>query len=306
MTKTELFEIISNGENSGIEFKRDIIDARSLAKELVALANFAGGSVILGVDDDGRIAGITRTDVEPWVMNACRDKIRPELIPYFERIKDVEPSKDVVVVRLEQGWTVHHVWHDNHRTYYIRVGTQSREASPDELERLFQQRGGFRFELRSISGSSLADLDIRRLSDYFVRVRTQTIPNDNDEDGWKTLLANTEILSDSEGSFACTAAGLLLFGRNPQKFLPQSSIDCAAYLGQDKDYATRERLTARGPMVGLFTTRDRSNDVPVFTGSLERIFLTLSSSMNAIGEARMMRVTGEKYWNILSLHINWA
>ena len=154
MTKTELLELIKNGENSGIEFKRDTIDNRALAKELVAFANLRGGRVILGIDDDGSVAGITRDHLEEWVMTACRDKIRPELIPYYEIIRDVEQKKDVAIVQVDRGWAVHHVWHKNHRTYYIRVGTQSREASAEELERLFQQRGAFRLEVRGVSGSS--------------------------------------------------------------------------------------------------------------------------------------------------------
>jgi ATP-dependent DNA helicase RecG len=78
MTKTELLELIRNGETSGVEFKRDTIDNRALAKELVAFANFQGGQVLLGVEDDGAIVGTTRPNLEEWVMTACRDKIRPE------------------------------------------------------------------------------------------------------------------------------------------------------------------------------------------------------------------------------------
>jgi ATP-dependent DNA helicase RecG len=33
-TRTELLEIISNGENSGVEFKRDVLETHALAKEL--------------------------------------------------------------------------------------------------------------------------------------------------------------------------------------------------------------------------------------------------------------------------------
>jgi ATP-dependent DNA helicase RecG len=53
MTRLELLDTIRNGENSGVEFKRDDIEARDLAKELVALLNFEGGVVLLGVEDDG-------------------------------------------------------------------------------------------------------------------------------------------------------------------------------------------------------------------------------------------------------------
>jgi len=40
MTKSELLELIANGENSGVEFKRDDLHPEQLAKEIVALANF--------------------------------------------------------------------------------------------------------------------------------------------------------------------------------------------------------------------------------------------------------------------------
>ena len=161
MTRTDLLEIIRNGENSGVEFKRDVVQNRGLAKELVAFANFEGGIVLLGVEDDGSVSGITRDKPEEFVMTTCRDKVRPGLIPFYEVVKDVGPGKDVAVVRVSRGFDVHTLWHDNKNTYFIRVGTQSREPTPEELGRLFQQLGGFRAELRPVSGATLADLDIR-------------------------------------------------------------------------------------------------------------------------------------------------
>jgi len=252
MTRIELLEFIRNGENSGIEFKLDTLENRALAKELVALANLEGGRVLLGVDDDGRIAGITRENLEGWVMSACRDKIRPEIIPYFEIVKDVEPGRDVAIVQVLRGTTVHHVWHDNRRFYYIRVGSQSREASQEELERLFQQRGAFRLEIRPVTGTSIADIDLRRLQDYFQRIRRQPFPDPQDEERLRTLLSNIEIVAEQDGKFPATIAGLLLFGTNPNRFLPQAGIDAAAYPGRVKDYATRERARLRGPLTPLF------------------------------------------------------
>lgn len=252
MTRAELAETVKNGENSGVEFKRDTIDNRALAKGLVAFANFQGGRLLLGVDNDGTILGLTRNNLEEWVMTACRDKIRPEIIPYFEVIRDVEPGKDVAAVQVSRGWSVHHVWHDNHRTYYIRVGTESREASPEELARLFQQRGAFRPEIRPISGTSMQDLDLRRVRDYFVRVRGQEVPPEPDEHAWRRLLINTEILVEEEGKEPATIGGLLLFGKTPNRFLPQAGIDAVAYAGTEKEYAAKERASLRGPMVPLF------------------------------------------------------
>lgn len=247
-TRTDLLEIIANGENSGVEFKRDVLANHDLAKELVAFSNYSGGMVLLGVEDDGRIFGVTRADLEEWVMTACRDKIRPSIIPFFEVVRNVEQGKNVAIVRVTPGFDVHSMWHNNRNTYYIRVGTQSREPSPEELGRLFQQRGSFRAELRPVSGATLTDLDRRRLRDYFGRIRQQEVPSDEDEAAWQTLLVNTEIMTE-EG---VTMGGMLLFGTTPNRFLPHAGVDAAAFPGPEKDYAARERTTLRGPMTPLF------------------------------------------------------
>ena len=137
-THTELWEIISNGENSGVEFKRDVLQNYDLAKELVAFSNLRGGIVLLGVEDGGSIFGITRADIEEWVMTTCRDKIRPAIIPFFEIVGRLSPEKCCDCPG-HHGFDVHSLWHNNSNKYYIRVGTQSREATPEELARLFHR-----------------------------------------------------------------------------------------------------------------------------------------------------------------------
>ena len=94
MTKTDLHEMVASGENSGVEFTRHVTDDHALAKHLIAFANLDGGRVLLGVDDDGSIRGLSRRDppardddddtgrrtyrgLEEWIAQACRDKIRP-------------------------------------------------------------------------------------------------------------------------------------------------------------------------------------------------------------------------------------
>ncbi len=284
ITKTDLLEIITNGENSGVEFKRDVLQNHQLAKELVAFSNLEGGMVLLGVDDDRTISGLTQDNLEEWVMTACRDKIRPGIIPSFQTIRDVESGKDVAVVRVPRGGDVHSRWHENKNTYYIRVGSQSREPTPEELGRLFQQRGMFRADLRPVSGTSITDLDRRRLKDYFGRVRQQNMPIDDDVEGWLTLLVNTEIIVEGGVSLS----GLLLFGNTPNRFLPQAGIDAAAFPGTEKDYAVKERRTLRGPMVPLMGT----NGQILETGLVEQAweFVRRNISVTATLEDGVRRV----------------
>ena len=248
-TRTELLEIIANGENSGVEFKRDDLRTQDLAKELVAFSNLEGGMALLGVEDDGTITGLTRQDLEAWVMSVCRDKIRPAIVPFFEVVRGVKDNNDVAIVRVTRGYNVHALWHNNTNRYLMRVGTQSREASPEELARLFQQRGSIRAELRPVSGATLANLDRRRLRNYFGDIRGQDVPADDDEKAWQSLLINTEIMTE-EG---VTVGGMLLFGKTPNRFLPHAGLDAAAYPGTEPDYDAQERTALRGPMTPLLS-----------------------------------------------------
>jgi len=288
-TRTELLEIISNDENSGVEFKRDDLQNHALAKELVAFSNLEGGMVFLGVEDDGSIAGLTRDNLEEWVMTVCRDKIRPAIIPFFEVIREVAPGKDVAIVRVERGFDVHSLWHNNRNTYYTRVGSQTREPTPQELSRLFQQRGTFRADLRPVSGAMIKDLDRRRLKDYFGRIRRQDAPEDRDEAGWQTLLINTEIMIEEGVSLS----GMLLFGKSPNRFLPQAGIDAVAFPGTEKDYAARERVTLRGPMTPLMDEDGNLLEAGLVEQALE--FVRRNTPVIAVLEGGARRVEKTTY-----------
>ena len=251
-TRTDLLEIIANGENSGVEFKRDDLQTQDLAKELVAFSNLEGGMVLLGVEDDGTVSGLARPDLEEWVMNVCRDKIRPAIVPFFEIVRGVDDDNDVAIVRVTRGYDVHVLWHRHTNRYLMRVGSQSREASQEELARLFQQRGSMRAELRPVSGATLAHFDLRRLQNYFGYIRQQDVPAEEDEDAWQSLLVNTDIMTE-EG---VTVGGLLLFGTTPNRFLPHAGIDAVAYPGTEQDYGAQERTALRGPMTPLLSASD--------------------------------------------------
>lgn len=103
MTKSELLQIIANGENSGVEFKQDNIRPEQLAKEIVALANFQGGKILLGVDDDGTISGISRSNIETWVMDTVFGRyVHPFILPYYEEVQ-MDGGKRIAVVSFPQG-----------------------------------------------------------------------------------------------------------------------------------------------------------------------------------------------------------
>jgi len=89
MTRAELTELIRNDETSGVEFKRDDIPAAKLASEMVALLNLRGGHILLGVEKDRTVSGLTRDTrrAEEWVMEVARVHVQPATIPYWETVR---------------------------------------------------------------------------------------------------------------------------------------------------------------------------------------------------------------------------
>lgn len=252
MKKTELLEIIQNGEDSGLEFKRDNIATQDLAKELVAFLNLDGGTVLLGVEDDGKISGTTRENLDEWVTELCRAKIEPPVIPSLSWARDIEPGQHVLAVRVTLGPNKPYArMHNGRRTYFIRVNNTCREASPEELERMFQASGRLYYGLKPVSGAELEALDVRRMRDYFVRVLGGAAPEDDEVGEWQKLLCNLDLMTISAGLTVATIDGMLLFGKNPKRYLPQSGIRALCYPGTEPDYATRADEELKGPMVPL-------------------------------------------------------
>ena len=286
ITRVELLELLRNNENSEVEFKRDDIENHELAEELVAFSNLEGGMVLLGVEDSGAVSGIIRDNLEEWVMNACRDKIRPAIIPSYSIIQDVELGKDVAIISVPRGNNVHSKWHNNRHMYFIRVGTTNREPTPEELSRLFQKRGMFRAELMPVPGSHIVDLDRRRLRNYFVSIRQQEVPADNDETGWQTLLSNTEIMTED----GATLAGLLLFGKVPNHFLGQAGVDAAAFPGKEKDYAARDRTQLRGPMTPLLNEQNELVEAGLVEQAIDFVRRNTGVTARLEGGARRVEI----------------
>lgn len=258
MVQIDLQHLLRNGESSGVEFKRDDVRPEQLAKEMAALLNLEGGYLLLGVEDDGTVTGLTRDHAEEWVMQICRDRIQPAIIPYWETIAwEEDRSRRVGVIHLpdDSPDKPYKAKKGNTWVTFVRVGTTTREASREEEARLYQASGLLRYELKVVPGSKWEDLDLRRLAQYFRTVREQSCPDDEDRDGWERLLVNTDLMLEDRGRTVPNVGAMLLFGDNPKRFLPQAGITAVTYPGTEKDYATRERSALHGPILPLHSEK---------------------------------------------------
>ncbi|NQE04672.1 hypothetical protein C5S32_02265 [ANME-1 cluster archaeon GoMg1] len=278
MNRTELMEIIRNSESSGVEFKRDDVRPQSLAKEVASLANLEGGYILLGVEKDGTVTGLTRPDIEEWVMNICSNNIQPAIIPYFE-IVVCEGDKKIGVITIPEDSPdkPYKALRGSQWVTFVRIGSTSREATREQEQRLYQASGVLRCDIKPVPGSSLDDLDINRLINYFRDIRRQQCPEHPEKqetkqleqkvtEQWETLLINTEIMVESRGKAIPTVGGILLFGENPNHYLPQAGISAVTYTGAEKNYEAVERETIRGPIVARLAGEEDIVD----TGLVER------------------------------------
>jgi len=249
MLKSEVLEIISNGENSGIEFKRDDIRPEQLAKEIVALVNFQGGRILLGVEDDGTISGIQRDNAEEWVMNVVRDKVHPTVLPYYEKVK-IDEDRYIAVLTFSSGISKPYVVrHSGREDIYIRVGSTSQIATREQQMRLFQYGGMLHTEVLPVPGTGFENLDLSRLENYLRDIIKDPMVPETRE-GWISRAMGLGFLTEASGETYCTIAGLVLFGKTPRRFLRQAGLRVFGFASEDKEYKALFDQILDAPLVG--------------------------------------------------------
>ena len=270
MNRRQLEELIVNGENSGVEFKRDNLRPEQLAREVVALANFRGGRVLIGVEDDGTITGVQRDDLEHWVMDAVFGQaVHPLILPFYEEV--AVDDRRVAVITLTQGVSKPYVVrHRGREDIYVRVGSTSRLATREQQARLFDAGGLIATESLPVSGSGLGDLSLERLTDYLDRILGDPdIPATTD--AWHERLSALGLMVDGDdGAPVCSVAGLVLFGYRPRRLMRHAGVRWMCFAGLEKSYEALDDQILEGPLVGLW--RELSSGVELAeTGLIERL-----------------------------------
>lgn len=267
MTKLELLELIQNGENSWVEFKRDDRGTRDFsedfAKEVVAFSNGRGGKIIVGVEDNGNITALSGEGFEEWVMNICRTLVHPGVIPFYEEIK-IDELRKVAIVHIDMGYSKpYYIERGERRMYYIRVGSTSREATREELARLFQASGAYHYDVAPVPTTSFGSLDRNKLTEYFKKYRSKDLAALQPVE-IKNLFINSDILKQTEYGEVATVGGMLFFGKEPQRYLPQSGITFAYFEGTEVTEDYFERVDIEGTITKLIdeTVRHIQKNIP--------------------------------------------
>ena len=214
-----------------------------------------GGVIVLGVEDDGAVSGVTRNNLQAWLMDTVIGRyVDPQIVPDYDEF--VLNGKQIAIVTVPAGSAKPYAVRQQERTdYYIRLGDTVQRAGREQIARLFQSGGLVSVEKMPVHGSSIADLDMRRLEDYFLNVLGDDAVAD-----WQRTLLNRELLIADEWRAEvcnCSYAGIVLFAREPRRRMPQAGIRLLVFPGTDMDYDANLDEVLDIPFVGLKERRER-------------------------------------------------
>lgn len=226
MTLGELQAQIALGEDSRRQFKQDVTNGDSLAAEMAAFANCEGGTVYLGVADDGSLPGLSRADVariNQLIGNAASQHVRSPLTVQTENIS-VGDERVVIVLTIPKGQDK--PYFDRNGVIWLKSGADKRRVnSKEELRRLFQMSDQFHAD-QLPTRAGIEKLDKLRFRDFLRDVHKLDYPDSPDER--LRLLQNMDLATDNG---MLNLAGVLLFAERPEWIKPQFIIKAIRYPG---------------------------------------------------------------------------
>ena len=236
------------GEDSRWEFKQvEFAGSRptsptrdDLADEMIAFANANGGSLLLGVTDDGVLQGMAREQMaalSDLMVEVSTDSIEPALrIDVHNRELD---GKAFVIVEVPRGDSLH----ERGGRSWIRVGASKRRLTGDERMRLAQRRAQARylwFDRQAVPNTGFETLS-ERLWGPLLSVAGAADPIRG--------LANMRLLARDEADvLRASVAGVLLCAKTPQEWLPHAVIAATHYRGRDRASEQLDAQEIDGPL----------------------------------------------------------
>jgi len=213
-----IYKIVRKGEGQRIEFKKSLSEIREIIETLCAFSNTKGGIILVGVDDSGRIIGIDigRISIEKLVLRIARET-NPKIYPDIEVINI--DGKKVLKISVEERFDKPVFAFG---VAYKRVGRSNVKMDRDEIFRMFRESREISFEDMEICG--LEEIDFEKVEKFIVKamkIRRTKLPLNP-----KTVLENLGVVRDNTAKISA----ILLFGKNPQKYIPYAFIKIGKFV----------------------------------------------------------------------------
>jgi ATP-dependent DNA helicase RecG len=246
MNEFELRELINQGEGHHLEFKREEEKNPDFAKTIVAFANADGGKILIGVADDGEIIGVNNSDETMCRLDdIAYQKCNPP-ITILQELSWIE-KKQVIIITVAKGIQRPYMTGGK---FYIRSSNRVREATREEILRLFQRNESIFYDELPVGQASLSDLDMKKAEEFFTnQINIQVTENELTH-----LLQNFSIINQEN---LPTVAGLLFFGKDPQKYLKEARVICSFIRGEDISIEPNDLKSIEGTIPDMIKDVER-------------------------------------------------
>ncbi len=238
-TPAEIRSILDRGRSSAVDWFPEGVGASQIALTLAGMANAGGGTVLLGVAPrSSRLQGLADPEAaSDKLLQAALLTDPPLILPLPAKVN--VGDRTVLAVHVPPG--LPHVYALDGR-YLVRENTTNGPLPARRLRKLLLERGEVSFESSDPQGASYADLDERKVEDYL-----RLLPGLTGETP-QEVLSGRGCLKALGRDLRPTVAGLLLFGKKPQRWLPGADLLAARFSGREMtDQFVREAITGTLP-----------------------------------------------------------
>jgi len=221
----DLKKIISQDESETVEFKKSLSESKEIIKTISAFANTKGGRIFIGVSNYGKVLGVEiGKDTMEHLVNQITQNTDPKVQPHITVEKIDE--KQIIIIKVKES--------PDHLVLafgrpYKRVGKSTIRMSKDEYERIIleKRKDKLYFDSQICKDAALADIDKEKIRWFLKKAKAERNLDIDYTASPSEALKRLNLLVDNKP----TNTAILMFGKNPQRFLIQSEVRCARFKG---------------------------------------------------------------------------
>ena len=210
--------LLMQSESEQLEFKAHL-DENTIAKNVTAMLNGRGGTILIGVNEEKSIVGVSPDIDAKKLLFSLMNKIRPSAPIDVQSVE--YDAKKVILISVWEGAQKPYLYGG---AIYQKIGTEGSIATPESVSKMLEDRkeSDYNWERMSVLSAEIEDLDmaeVRKTMDECNRLKGSRMQDEEE------FLMNEGLLRNGNLTNAC----ILLYGKKPVRFIPQAGIRLSVY-----------------------------------------------------------------------------
>ena len=222
MNAEQAKKLIEEGEGEEVEFKESFPGTEDVARIICSFANVSGGTLIIGVSDDGKITGISGNldEMQKKVSVSVQDiKSAPHI---SQQIFDMHGKKVLFISVPKPGDNNFHTFKG---VLYARIGSTSPKLEGQTMLEFLRQRQILCFD-ELVSEAKLEDIDEDKVKNYLRLINRDVYLKAHSVSDF--LLSQKLAKGDQ---LKIKNAAVLFFAKEPMSFIPQAEVKLVKFAG---------------------------------------------------------------------------